>query len=177
MDQKDYPTAAQDYRDYLAKKPEDAAAHFGLGYADMSMQRLGEAKAEYEKAISLDPKMAPAYLNLGLTLIDGDPAAALVPLQKAVELIPNESGPKYLLGLAWERTDKLAAAVEQYQLAAALTGDDFNIRICAGPRAAGRVRGRPGDAEPEFRAALTLRPDSAPFPSGAGSKSRGTEKI
>ena len=94
MDRKDFPAAAQNFQDYLAKKPDDASAHFGLGFAFMSMQKLPEAKGEYEKAISLDPKMAPAYLNLGLTLVDTDPAAAVAPLQKALELSPNQAGSK-----------------------------------------------------------------------------------
>ncbi len=68
MERKDFPTAVQNYQDYLAKKPDDAQAHFNLAYALMSMEKLSEAKGEYEKAISLDPKMGPAYLNLGLTL-------------------------------------------------------------------------------------------------------------
>ena len=46
------------------------------------MQKLTDAKGEYEKAISLDPKMGPAYLNLGLTLVDTDPAAAVAPFRK-----------------------------------------------------------------------------------------------
>lgn len=160
MDRKDYPAAAQNYQQYLAKKPDNAVAHFELGYADMSMQRLVDAKAEYEKAISLDPSMGPAYLNLGLTLVDTDPAAAVPNLQKALELIPNQPGPKFLLGMAFEHTGKLAAAVEQYQAAEALDGADFNIRY-----ALGRVllaSGRASEAEPEYRAALTLQPDSAP---------------
>jgi tetratricopeptide (TPR) repeat protein len=160
MDRKDYQTAARNYQDYLAKKPDDATAHFQLGYADMSMRQLSEAKTEYEKAISLDPKMAPAYLNLGLTLLDSDPAAAVAPLQKAVELIPNQAGPKFLLGTAWEHANKLSVAIEQYQSAEALDGADFNIRFALGR--ALLTAGRSSDAEPEFRAALTLQPDSAP---------------
>ena len=91
MDRKDYAAAAQDYQDYLAKKPDDATVHFNLGYAYTAMQKPAEAKAEYEKAISLDPKMAPAYLNLGLTLLTSDPSAAVAPLQKAAELSPEDA--------------------------------------------------------------------------------------
>lgn len=159
MDRKDFPAAAQNFQDYLAKKPDDAPAHFGLGFAFMSMQKLPEAKGEYEKAISLDPKMAPAYLNLGLTLVDTDPAAAVAPLQKALELSPNQPGPKFLLGVAFEKTHKLPEAIEQYQAADALDGADFNIRF-----ALGRVlldTGHASEAEPEFRAAADIRPDNA----------------
>ena len=69
VNQQDYATAAQDYQAYLAKKPDDAVVHYDLGYVYTAMQRPADAKTEYEKAIALDPKMASAYQNLGLTLI------------------------------------------------------------------------------------------------------------
>ena len=68
VNQQDYAAAAHDYQAYLAKKPDDAVVHYDLGYAYTAMQRPADAKAEYEKAIALDPKMASAYQNLGLTL-------------------------------------------------------------------------------------------------------------
>lgn len=160
MERKDFPTAAQNYQDYIAKKPDDAQAHFNLGYALMSMQKLSDAKGEYEKAVSLDPKMAPAYLNLGLTLLDTDPQAAVAPLQKAVEMIPNQAAPKFLLGTAFEKTHKLPEAIEQYQAAEGVDGTDFNIRFALG-RALLNA-GRPSEAEPEFRASAGMRPDVAP---------------
>jgi tetratricopeptide (TPR) repeat protein len=159
MEQKDFQAAARNYQDYLAKKPDDALAHFNLGYAFMSMQKLSDAQSEYERAISLDPKMGPAYLNLGLTLVDTDPAAAVAPLQKAVDLTPNQPGPKFLLGVAFEKNHKLSEAIEQYQAAEALDGADFNIRF-----ALARVlldSGHAREAEPEFRAAVGMRPDNA----------------
>jgi tetratricopeptide (TPR) repeat protein len=160
LNNNDFDTAAQDYQDYLAKKPDDAIAHFQLGYAYTGMDKPADAKTEYEKAIELDPDMDAAYLNLGLTLLDKDPAAAIEPLQKTVELKPDEPRPKFLLGWAYERSGKLALAVEQYQAAEKLDDKNFDI-----PFALGRTlltMNRPADAEAEFRAAIALRPDSAP---------------
>jgi len=160
MERKDFAAATQDYQDYLGKKPDDAQAHFNLGYAFMSMQKLGDAQGEYEKAIALDAKMAPAYLNLGLTLLDSDASAAVGPLQKAGEMMPNQAAPKFLLGTAFEKMHKLPEAIENYQAAVAIDGADFNSRF-----ALGRVlllSGRGQDAEPEFRAAASMRPEEAP---------------
>src|SRR5277367_1909425 len=81
MDRKDFASAAKDYQSYLDKKPDDAAVHFQLGYALTAMQKLDEAEVQYHKAIELNPKMSEAYLNLGLTLLDSDPNAAIGPLQ------------------------------------------------------------------------------------------------
>ena len=159
MERKDYQTAVQDYQDYLAKKPNDAVTHFNLGYVYTAMQRPSDAKAEYEKAISLDPKMAVAYVNLGLTLLDTDPRAAIAPLQRAVALAPNEAHPRYVLGLALERAGDLPGAIEQYDAAEKLDDKDFNVHHSLGR--ALLSSSRPADAEPEFRRAITLRPDSS----------------
>src|ERR1700726_1916725 len=57
IDRKDYATATHDYQDYLAKKPDDATVHYDLGYAYTALQKPGDAKSEYEKAIALNPKL------------------------------------------------------------------------------------------------------------------------
>ena len=163
-DRKDYRAAAKNYEDYLSKQPNDANVHFQLGYTYTALQRVSDAKTEYQKAISLDPKMAPAYLNLGLTLLETDPNEAATDLQKASELAPNEARPRFLLGLALERSGKLPAAIEQYQSAEKLDEKDFDIRFSLGRALLNADRA--ADAEPEFRAALALRPDSAPAPPG-----------
>lgn len=159
MDQKDYETAAQNYQDYLAKKPDDAVVHYDLGYAYTALKRPSDAKTEYEKAISLDDKMAPAYLNLGLTLLESDPGAAVDPLQHAADLTPDQAEPKFLLGTALERSGKLAPAVEQYQAAEKLGDKDFDLHFSLGRILLSSHRA--ADAEPEFRAALALRPNAA----------------
>ncbi|HXJ18150.1 MAG TPA: tetratricopeptide repeat protein [Candidatus Polarisedimenticolia bacterium] len=159
VDQKDYATAAQKYQDYLAKKPNDAIVHYDLGYAYTAMQRPADAKAEYEKAISLDSKMAPAYLNLGLTLLASDPGAAVEPLQHAVELMPEEGRPLFLLGAALERSGKLGAAIERYEAAEKLDHRDFDIHFSLG-RALLNAQRAP-EAERAFRSALVSRPEAS----------------
>src|SRR5579862_3505435 len=159
VDRQDYDTAAQNYQDYLAKKPDDAQVHFNLGYVYTAMQRPDDAKTEYEKAIEIapdDPKMAPAYQNLGLTLLPKDPAAAVDPLQHAAALAPQDARTKWLLGLALENSGKLDPAIEQYQAAEKLNAKDFDTRLALGH--ALLAAGRPADAEPELREALALRP-------------------
>jgi Flp pilus assembly protein TadD len=152
----DYASAAQDYRDYLAKKPDDAVVHYDLGYAYTALQKPAEAKSEYEKAIALDPKMAAAYQNLGVTLIPTDPAAAIEPLQHAAELMPADARTKWLLGVALEATKKDAAAIEQYQAAEKLDAKSVEIRNSLG--FALLRTGHVGEAETAFREALSLLP-------------------
>jgi Flp pilus assembly protein TadD len=159
MDRKDYEAAVTAYQEYLAKKPDDATVHYDLGYAYTAMQKSAEARTEYEKAISLDPKMAAAYQNLGLTLLTSDPAAAVAPLQKAAELLPENARAKWLLGTALETNGKLDLAIDQYEAAKKLDDKDPDIRASLG--GALLRAGRPAEAESVFREALPLNPEGA----------------
>jgi len=158
-DRKDYATAAEDYRAYLEKKPDDALAHFNLGYVYTALEKPDAARTEYEKAVSLDPKMAPAYQNLGLTLLASDPAAAVASLQKAVELSPEEVRPRLFLGKALERSGKIEPAIEQYRAAEKLAPEDLDVRLSLGWALLNESR--IGDAQAEFRAALGMHADEA----------------
>ncbi len=158
MEQKDYDRAAKNYQQYLEKRPDDAAVHFQLGYVYSALERSADAKLEYKKAISLDPKMSEAYLNLGLTLMDSDPNAAIPPLEKAAEMEPDQARPKFLLGEAFERSGKLAPAIEQYQAAKKIDQKDADIRFALGR--ALLTSGDASEAETEFREAIELSPIS-----------------
>lgn len=159
VNKQDYASAAQDYQAYLAKKPDDAVVHYDLGYAYTALQKPADAKSEYEKAIAIDPKMAAAYQNLGVTLIPTDPAAAIEPLQQAAELMPEDARTKWLLGIALEATKKDAPAIEQYQAAEKLDAKSVEIRNSLG--FALLRTGRAGEAETAFCDALALQPTGA----------------
>jgi tetratricopeptide (TPR) repeat protein len=158
-EKKDYAAAARAYTQYLAQKPDDAPIHFQLGYVYSAANDSERAAAEYRKAIALNPKMVEAYQNLGLTLLEEDPAAALEPLRKMIELAPNEPRPKFLLGLALERSGQLPSAIEQYQAAEKLDPNSFDIHFAIGRSSLAAQL--PAPAEAEFRKALALQPDSA----------------
>lgn len=155
LDKQDFEAAAQDYRDYLAKKPDDAVVHYDLGYVYFALHRPADARDEYQRAITLDPKMSAAYLNLGATLLESDPAAAVDPLQKAAALTPQDAHTQWVLGTALERSGRLQQAIEQYEAARKLDGADFRIRLSLAR--ALLIAGRPSEAEAEYRAALTLQ--------------------
>lgn len=152
MDHRDYAAAVEAYKSYLVKKPGDADTHFDLGNAYSTLKQADNAKAEYEKAISLDPKMDAAYVNMGITLMDTDVNAAIPAFQKAAELVPDHARPRFLLGWAYERSGKLPLAIEQYRAAAKLDPKSSETHF-----ALARVllaSNLPADAEVEFRAAL-----------------------
>jgi len=158
VQQKDFDTAAKDYEQFLVQKPDDAIVHFDLGYVYTALNRPGDAKTQYQRAIALDPKMGAAYLNLGLTLLQSSPAEAVDPLQHAADLLPDQERPKFLLATALERSGKLNDAIAQYQAAEKLNPKDFDTHLALG-LALLHTNRLPG-AEKEFRAALALQPES-----------------
>jgi len=142
----------------LAEKPDIAWAHFQLAYAYTALKRADEARAEYERATTLDPKMSEAFLNLGILLSEKDPAAAVPPLRRAVDLLPAQSRPRFLLGYAQEHSGEIASAVESYEAALRLDPRDVEAIIHLGHLYIGLKRYV--DAETKFRAALEIQPKS-----------------
>ncbi|HYA97166.1 MAG TPA: tetratricopeptide repeat protein, partial [Methylomirabilota bacterium] len=155
---KDFEAALAPLQRVIAEQPDFAYAHFQLGYAFTGLKRWDDAKREYSRAAELDPRMAEAYLNLGMLLLGRERGAAVAPLRKAVELLPSQSRPRLLLGVALEETDDLAGAIDALKGAATLDPQDFDIRAELG--AVFLRAQRCPEAEVEFRAALSLQPDS-----------------
>ena len=82
MDKKDFAAAIDPLQKFIAEQPDVAYGHFQLAYAFTALHKSAEARAEYERALAIDPKMAEAYLNLGVLLIDSDAAASVTNLRK-----------------------------------------------------------------------------------------------
>ena len=160
MEKKNYAAAVPLLQSYLAQRPEDATAHFQLGYVFSALERWDAAKSEYNRAIALNPKLVAAYLNLGLVLLDREPAAAVEPFRRAAELLPDQARPRFLAGLALERAGHLADAIEEYEAAERLDPKNFQIGFALGR--ALLASGRAADAEPQFREAVALDHNSAP---------------
>src|ERR1700740_2405199 len=76
IDKQDFQAAIVPLQKFLAEKGDFAYAHFQLGYAYTGLQKSKEARGEYERAMLLDPKMPEAALNLGILLLNEEPAAA-----------------------------------------------------------------------------------------------------
>ena len=158
IDNNQFEAALSPLQKFLAEKPDIAWAHFQLAYAYTALKRTDEARAEYERATTLDPKMSEAFLNLGILLTEKDPAAAVAPLRRAVDLLPAQSRPRFLLGFAQERSGDIPAAAESYESALRLDPRDVETVIHLGNLYAGLKRY--SDAEARFRAALELEPKS-----------------
>jgi tetratricopeptide (TPR) repeat protein len=104
--------------------------------------------------------MSEAYLNMGILLTEKDPAAAVPALRKAVELLPSQSRPRFLLGYALERSGDLPAATKAYEEALGLDPRDVETVVHLGNLYVGLKRY--SEAETKFRAALELQPKAPP---------------
>lgn len=155
-DKSDYAAAQADYQKYLEQRPSDATAHFDLGYVYTAMQQKDKAIAEYRKAAELDPKMLQAQLNLGISLLQDDPKAAIEPLQKVIQLNYAFARGHYMLGAAEERAGDTAAAEKEFTVAVKLDPNDADAHAALGRRDLGD--GKPANAEAEFRELLRLKP-------------------
>ena len=160
IDNNQFQAAVVPLQKFIAEEPDIAWAHFQLGYTYTALKRPEEARAEYERATTLDPKMSEAFLNLGILLTEKDPTAAVAPLRRAVELLPAQSRPRFLLGLAQERSGDIPAATDSYEAALRLDPRDVETVIHLGNLYVGLKRY--ADAEAKFRAALALEPKSSP---------------
>ncbi len=107
----DYKDAIRRHVDVLRKHPDNALAHYHLGFAlGMVGDRIAEVR-EYQRAASLGLRSWDLFLNLGLAqLEDGDLDAATDSLGRAVLLGEEHSESHYSLALADERLGMLAAA-------------------------------------------------------------------
>jgi protein O-GlcNAc transferase len=159
IDKKEFAAAIEPLQKVIAEEPGIAFPHFQLAYVFTALQRTDEARAEYERVIAIDPKMTAAYLNLGILLVDKEPAAAVAPLKKALELTPAESRLRFLLGIAQERSQDYAGAVETLEGASKLDPRDAETLEHLGTLYLGLKR--PAEAEPKFRAVLEAKPNDA----------------
>jgi len=156
IDANNFEAAIAPLQKVIADQPDFAYAHFQLAYAYTALKKTDEARAEYERAISADPKMTEAYLNLGILLLDKEPAAAVAPLRKAVELLPSQSRPRFLLGVAQERSGDRKSAAETFEGVVRLDPHDEDALLHLANLYA--VANRPADAEAKYRALLELKP-------------------
>ncbi|MGC3997505.1 MAG: multiheme c-type cytochrome [Anaeromyxobacter sp.] len=116
-----WPRAAEDYiaaQRYAADRPE-ARTNLGTFYARLG--RFGEAAAEFDAAIRLDPAFVPAYVNSADAFrAQGLEDDALRRLEAGLAAAPRSAALHHALGLAQARRRDEVAALAALARAAAL---------------------------------------------------------
>ncbi len=159
IDKSNFEAAIAPLQKVIAEQPEFAYAHFQLAYVYTALKKTDEARNEYARTIAIDPKMSEAYLNLGMMLLDKrEDAAAVAPLRKAVELLPAQSRPRYLLAVAQDRSGDRVGAAESFEALLHLDPNDVTAIDYLGWGAL--RKGKPEEGETRFRRALEIQPNA-----------------
>ena len=117
-----YHSAESIWSDTVAKRPENALAHYMLGWYwyHSTPWRLNDAIAQIEEALRLKPDYFEAHMTLGIirSQMPGRLDEAVSQFEEAVRLRPNLPNPHFNLGVAWLRVpERLSDAIAQFEIA------------------------------------------------------------
>lgn len=107
----------------------DAEDWYDLG-CDLELSSSEEARAAYEKALSLDPNHVDAHVNLGRLLHEnGAPAAAEKHYRAAMHIDPDHDTAAFNLGVALEDLGRVRDAIVAYERAVTLDPDNADAHF------------------------------------------------
>lgn len=142
----------------LSVQPNSAAILTKLGIVCTHLKLASEARDHLDAALHVDPQQIEAYVGRGaLHESLGDPAAAAIDFQRAVELRPDFVLAHFLLGNSLALCHRLEDAVASYGRALALA-PGFTDALHARGNAL-RDLGRLEDAAHSYGAAVQLDPN------------------
>jgi len=116
----------------LERDPRNAPALVAKGDGLYAMGLRGEARAAYRQAVEVDPKLAPAQLGLGRTLVQADPAAAETAFLAAIAAQPDNGAALNNLGIARDLLGRHAEAQEAYRQALAIAPGAADVKVNLG---------------------------------------------
>jgi tetratricopeptide (TPR) repeat protein len=106
-----YPESIRLHAEVVRRHPDDALAHYHLGFAEGMIGNKKAELSEYQRAVALGLINWDLFLNLGLAQLEnGDLDDATYILQRAVLLGENHSESHFNLALVYERRGMLADA-------------------------------------------------------------------
>lgn len=157
----DYPAAIHRHLVVIREHPDNALAHYHLGFAyGVTGQHVREL-VEYRRAITLGLSDWQLFLNMGLAYVQaGRLAEATEVLRLAALLAPYRSEAHFNLGLAYERRGMLTLAEQEMLLALRLNPLDADARNTLGLVYA--EEGRDALARAEWMELLSADPDYSP---------------
>lgn len=118
LGREDYNQAIKLHQRISAAHPQDALAHYHLGFAYGMVGEHDKELAEYRRAVELRLNHWDLYVNLGRVYLEsGNFPAATDALLTAVALGPNHPEAHFNLGLAYERRRMLPQAEHEMRSA------------------------------------------------------------
>jgi tetratricopeptide (TPR) repeat protein len=132
-----YPAVIALHRSYLRSHPDNALAHYHLGFAYGMTGRSSEEISEYLKAAGLGLREWDLFLNWGLAYFDQrEYPNAIKALETSVSLGPQHAEAHFNLALAYEKAGRLSDAMRETIASLRLAPSDLDARntkaiICA----------------------------------------------
>jgi Flp pilus assembly protein TadD len=124
----DYPAAIKLHRRVLRSHPNDALAHYHLGFAYGMVGRGAEEIEEYRNAASLGLHNWDLFLNLGLAYAERwELSNAAAALEHAVSLGPERAETHFNLALVYEREHRVSEALREIAISRRLRPHDLDI--------------------------------------------------
>lgn len=125
----DYPAAIRLHRSLLRLHPNDALAHYHLGFAYGMTGHSSKEIDEYRRAVTLGLRSWDLFLNLGLAYAEGlDFANAAQALQHAVLLAPQRPEAHFNLALAYEKENRFKDALREIKISRRLDPGDLDAQ-------------------------------------------------
>jgi Flp pilus assembly protein TadD len=157
----DYAEAIRLHREIVRKNPNNALAHYHLGFAEGMIGNTAAEFEEYLRAEVLGLRQWDLFLNMGLAQLEqGDLDAATHSLRKAVLLGKKHPEAHFNLALVDERRGRLAEAEHETLAALELCPEQADARDLLGVIYA--EEGKTVCASQTWRALLRDVPDYAP---------------
>ncbi len=157
----DYPQAIQLHREVIDKNPNNALAHYHLGFAYGLMGQHQRELAEYQKAVNLGLDDWQLFLNLGLLYLEnGQLKDATEVLRLSALLGPDHAEPHFNLAVAYERRGMLDQAEQQMLLSLEIDPNQVDAHNTLGAIYA--EEGKYMRAYDEWTELVKANPDYAP---------------
>jgi tetratricopeptide (TPR) repeat protein len=157
---RDYRSSLTIWTDTVRRRPDNAYAHYNLGFALADAGRFPEAVREDRTAVQLDPTLAEGHEALGLALAgNGQLDEGVAEDERALQLQPAYPEGEFNLANALAQKGDLPGAIGHFQRALALR-PDFPP-ACLNLGNALLQSGRTQEAVRQYRAALRLQPGYA----------------
>jgi tetratricopeptide (TPR) repeat protein len=125
----DYPEAIRRHQAVLQEHPDNALAHYHLGFCYGMLGQHQQELSEYEDAVNLGLDDWQLFLNLGLLYLEaGNAHAAMEVLRLATLLGPSHPETHFNLGLAYQKQGKLEQAEQELLLALQIDPHQDDVR-------------------------------------------------
>ena len=143
--------------DTVAKRPDNPRAHYNLGLALREAGRGEEARGEFERTLTLNPRHAFANYELGnAAFATGRWGDAATFFEHAVAADPQFVAARVNLGQALDALGRTDEALAQYREALAADPGAADVRVNLGGLLV--KHGRAGEGEALLREALAIDP-------------------